>query len=371
MYVHFSANSTFYTSLFVTTGGAAMASSPSTAAAANVTLESMASAVVSLTFGQAWDFYLKCMAALGIVASLVLFCLILYVLMTHRDYPGSGIMPVQCYFCIGMALYLYLVFIVEPSTYLLTVFFGILSSWLFACLACHAVYCTTPPKHRDELNTCRMTMYIVLITLCQVLMATQYLILFSRFMSVNQVMMVFDFAALNMTIPIIVMIVTVCIIWMVPPPKSEDGDDDVPGTGAALGPTVFTTFLCWVIFFGVCASGIMLSWYEGYVMLTVFTSYLIYMVYGLTEVFNVIIWLDEQKRKSEGGYSPIGEDEEGEEETRGVQSVCTVTEDMIRPPEVGLGTRFWFGLWVYWFKLRSFFKNKKTQTPDERTALIC
>ncbi|QOE74394.1 G protein-coupled receptor-4B [Elephant endotheliotropic herpesvirus 3A] len=359
MYVHFSANSTFYTSMFVTTGGAM--------APTNITLDTMVSAVASLTFGQAWSFYLKCMAGLGIVASIVFFCMILYVLMKYPEYPNRGILPVQCYFCIGMAVFLYLVFIVEPGTYLITVFFGILSSWLFACLACHAVYCTTPPKHRDELSTCRLTLYIVLITLCQVLMATQYLILFSRFMSVNDVMLVFDFAALNMTIPIIVMIVSVCIIWMVPPPKSEEDDEaETHGTGIALGPTLFTTFICWVLFFGVCASGIMLCWYEGYVMLTVFTSYLIYMVYGLTEVFNVLIWIDAQP-KNDGSYSPL---EDGDEEQE-VQSVCTVTENVARPPSVGVPATIWFDLWLFWFKLKSFFNKKKTQCPDERTALIC
>ncbi|UVZ34335.1 G protein-coupled receptor-4B [Elephant endotheliotropic herpesvirus 3B] len=359
MYVHFSANSTLYTSMFLTTSNGVMDMT------ANITLGGVASAVASLTFGQAWSFYLKCMAAVGIAASIIFFCMILYVLMTYPDYPNRGIMPVQCYFCIGMAVYLYLVFIVEPDTYLITVFFGILSSWLFACLACHAVYCTTPPKHRGELGTCRMTLYIVLITLCQVLMATQYLILFSRFMSVNDVMMVFDFAALNMTIPIIVMIVTVCIIWMVPVPKSEEEAESY-ATGTALGPTVFTTFICWVMFFGVCASGIMLCWYEGYTMLTVFTAYLIYMVYGITEVFNVIIWIDAQP-KSDGSYSPLEDGDDGQEV---LQNVSTVTEN-IRPPAVEATATIWFDLWMFWFRLKSFFKNKKTQSPDERTALIC
>ncbi|AHC02792.1 membrane protein EE26 [Proboscivirus elephantidbeta5] len=239
-----------------------------------------------VSFAQAWGLYLSCLAGLGIAACLIFLALLIRFILNHKHYPNHGIVPIQCSLICGMVVFLYLIFIVDDANYFIsTPLFGIASTWVTTCLVCHSYYLVAAPSVRNGGLYSFFFMFLVG-GVIQLIFGIETVYL--RTTVTGHELVYFALFSMSLTITLLIFgIIAACVT----PYRTDD-----EYTGNGVGATILTIFALWVVFFALCLSGVFFdNWVQVYKMLIIFTSYIIFMCYSVTETFTILNWLEKQK----------------------------------------------------------------------------
>nr|QOE74785.1 G protein coupled receptor 4B [Elephant endotheliotropic herpesvirus 1A] len=246
------------------------------------------STTMSSAFNQTWGTYIMCLAGVGILTALVLFVLLVWFILRHKNYPNASIVPIQCCMLSGVIVYLYLIFVIDATTYLATPLFGLASVWICTCLTCHSYHFLAHPKRRNEDGMWSFVLLFFVVVAVQLLFGVAE-IGFSYHDARTRDL--FYFALFNMPLPILVLFFGSLAVCTTPARKGEEY------TGNGLGSTILTCFVLWVLFFVLCMTGVFKDWQEVYKMLTIFTVYILYVCYAVTEIFTILTWLEKQEEE--------------------------------------------------------------------------